>query len=341
MKSIKSPLLLAGTVLLLAALAGAGIAFLGGEESPVGETILVTGGTGADISDSSAVETTKADVDWGSTVEVDGVRYRLNSDLQTVLFLGVDDGSETLPGTAPGEGRRADTIFLLLMDDSNRQIKLLAISRDTIADVDVYDVNGDYAYTAPTHINMQYFYGDSSSRSCFLMKRAVSRLLYGMRMDGCLSLNAKGIVSIVDNLGGLTVTMPDDYTEIDPRYQAGAKLTLTGSETEHLLRHRDTDVHGSNEDRVERQVRLIKALVEKLQSSTSAGKLEDLLDSAGKEVCSDLDAETLKKLVTYRLDPETMTLPGTVAEGTNHDEFHVDEAALRALLIALFYQPIE
>ena len=340
MKSNKSILLLAAAVVLLAILAGVSAALLSREDAPLRNT---SGESSSEIPvpGSTAVPTTEPDEDWGNTVEIDGVMYRLNPELETVLFLGADDGGTAAPGVAPGEGRRADTILVLLLNNREKEIRLLAVSRDTIADVDVYAANGDYAYTAPTHINMQYFYGDSPSRSCFLMKRAVSRLLYGIRMDGCLALNAQGIVTIVDFLGGLAVTMPEDYTQIDPRYQAGASLTLTGEETERLLRFRDTSVHGSNEDRVQRQVRLIKALVEKLRKNTGASRLKELLDAAEGDVCSDLDAETLKKLVSYRLNPETLTLPGIPVEGTNHDEFHVDEAALRKLVIELFYQPVE
>lgn len=331
MKSHKS-LFLAVAVVLIAILIGTGAALLGGGETR--ENVAFTTGAPTPF-------TTEPDVDWDSTIVRGGVTYRLNPALQTILFLGADDGGTSVPGVAPGEGRRADTILLLLLDDQKQEIRLLAISRDTIAEVDVYAANGDYAYTAPTHINMQYFYGDSPTRSCYLMKRTVSRLLFGMRMDGSLALNAKGIITIVDQLGGLTVTIPDDYTEVDPRYLAGARLTLTGKETEHLLRYRDTSTRGSNEDRVERQVRLIKALVNKLQAGTGLRRLEQLLESAGSDVCSDLDAETLKKLVTYHLNPETLTLPGTVVAGDSHDEFHVDNAALQELLIELYYQPVE
>lgn len=331
---------MAAVVVLLAILAGVGAAFLDGGSTRQLHRPSDEATASADPG-ASTPATTAEEVDFSGTVELDGVLYRLNSSLQTILFLGVDDGGGFVPGVAPGEGRRADTIFLLLLDDRSRQIRLVAISRDTITDVDVYQVNGDYAYTAPNHVNMQYYFGDSSTRSCFLMKRTISRLLYGMRIDGCLSLNAEAIVTIVDELGGLTITMPEDYTDIDPRYQAGAELTLNGTETEHLLRYRDLSSHGSNEDRVERQVRLIKALVERLQASMGGERLKQLLESAGDDVCSDLDAETLKKLVSYKLDPQTLTLPGTVVAGEDHDEFHVDESALRRLLIELFYQPVE
>lgn len=330
MKSTKGLWIFAAAVLVLAVLAGGALALWGGGSSrePVP----------ASTEEDHTLET---DPDWGNTVEDGGVTYRLNTDLTTVLFLGTDDGGGDLPGLAPGEGRRADTILLLLLDNKTQQTRLVSISRDTMTEVEVYSQNGDYAYTTDTHLNMQYYYGDSSMRSCYLMKKAVSRLLYGIRIDGCLSLTAQGIVAVVDSLGGLQLTMPEDYTAIDPRYTKGAVLTLTGEEAERLLRYRDITVGGSNESRVERQLRIMETLFETLHGKIGLGRLEQILEEAGDEVYTDLEAETLKKLTSYNLDKTTYSLPGTVVEGEDHDEFHVDDAALRKLLISLFYRPVE
>lgn len=356
MRSTNKLLLVVLLVLLFASLVGAVAALLdrrkvepskpdAARESADGRDLGMQASTRIEstppVASSSSLISTQQDVDWSTTIEQDGKLYQRNDALQTVLFLGVDDGGSALPGLAPGEGRRADTIFLMILDSEQQRIRLLAISRDTITDVDVYNERGERLYTVPTHINMQYFYGDSASRSCYLMKRTVQRLLYDIGVDGYLCLNAQGIITIVDDLGGLTVTMPEDYTDIDLRYQAGVTLTLNGAETERLLRYRDLSVHGSNEDRVERQVRLIRALFGKLQQNTGFRRLQELLDAAGKDVCTDLDAETLKKLVSFCLDSDTVCLPGTVVQGDQHDEFHVDEAALKKLLIELFYEPVQ
>lgn len=330
MKSTKGLWIFAAAVLVLAVLAGGALALWGG-------------GSSREPAPASTQEdhTLETDPDWGSTVEDGGVTYRLNSDLTTILFLGTDDGGGDLPGLAPGEGRRADTILLVLLDNARQETRLVSISRDTMTEVEVYSKNGDYAYTTDTHLNMQYYYGDSPMRSCYLMKKAVSRLLYGIRIDGCLSLTAQGIVSVVDSLGGLKLTMPEDYTAIDPRYTKGAALTLTGEETERLLRYRDITVGGSNETRVERQLRLLETLFETLHGKIGLSRLEQLLEEAGEEIYTDLEAETLKKLTAYKLDETTYSLPGTVVEGQDHDEFHVEDGALRKLVISLFYRPAE
>ena len=315
-------------LLLIAAMAAGAIFAL----ADTGESVLPESETGS--------ETISSEEEWGSTIIENGVTYRLDPALKTVLFLGVDDGgsrSETIAGS----GGRADTVMVLILNDEKKTVTLLSISRDTMTEVDAYGTDGSYAYSSVTHINMQYAYGDSPARSAYLMKKTVSELLYGTRIDGYLSLESKGIREAVDALGGLRLTMPEDYSDIDPKYEKGVDVILSGEETERLLRYRDTRTVGSNETRVERHLRLIEAVFRELGGRIGVTKLREIMDAAGDAISSDLDAETLKKLASYSLEEEVFTLPGTVREGEDHDEFYVDETALRKLLIGLFYKPTE
>lgn len=338
MRSHKSLWIAAAVILLFAAIGGVVAALWKDVPAPTEHRATEPHTASLGTGESTTAET---EAEWGKTIVEDGKIYRLNPNLHAILFLGVDDGNTGTPGVAPGEGRRADTILLLVLNDETKQSTALSVSRDTMTNVEVYEKNGDYAYTGFSHINMQYYFGDSDSRSCYLMKKAVSRLLYGIQIEGCLSLKPDGIVTIVDQLGGLSLTMPADYTDIDPRYTEGASVTLSGAEAERLLRYRDITVSGSNETRAARHLQVVTALFDELHSTTSLNELESLLEAAGDGLYSDLNAQTLKKLLTYHLNSESRSVPGTVVSGENHDEFHVDEAALRSLLIELFYQPVE
>lgn len=51
---------------------------------------------------------------------------------------------------------------------------MIAVNRDTIADVDVYSQPGAYANTIKTQIALQYTYGDGKAKSAQLMEKAVS-----------------------------------------------------------------------------------------------------------------------------------------------------------------------
>lgn len=291
------------------------------------------------ITGPAAGEVTEAET-WGSTLKEDGTTYTRNRDLTTVLFLGVDKLNED-EDIALNNGR-ADTVMLLIMDRSGKTTKLLSVSRDTMIDIDVYDASGDYRYTVKDHINMQYWYGDSVSRSSYLTKKVVSdRLLHGIRIDGVISLTADGLNRLVKEMDGITVTFPNDYTVIDPRYEKGATVTLNGDEAERLFRYRDKTQLGSNESRVQRQLSLVESIFSTVKGKLDADSLEEMLETLGKDFYSDVDADTLNKLLTYDLEEETYTLPGQVVEGEQYDEFYVDEDAFRKLLIGLYYVPLE
>lgn len=313
-------------VLLLAAGAGFAVAKLGHQESVAPET-----------PEGGSYDNT---VDDG-TIEYKGQKYKLNRDIETVLFLGVDYGSEEEEGTRIGTGQRADAIFLFALDNRDKTARVIPISRDTMTMVDAYDDKGNLAYSREMQITLQYSFGDSPGRSCYLMKKAVSNLLYNAKIDSCLSITLEGVNTIVDKIGGLELTMPEDYTYIDPRYEAGATVTLDGPETEHFIRYRDTDVTGSNTDRVKRQSWLIGELFKKLKAAGSSDMIENLMDAADEYIESDVSGETLKKISGYAMDQEMTGLPGEVTEGELHDEFHVDEEALKAMVVDVFYVPVK
>lgn len=275
------------------------------------------------------------------TVTVDGVRYQRRHDLKTILFLGIDNTQlEQAEGDMVGNNGRSDMMMLFLLDPQQKTTKMLTIPRDTYMDLDVYKSNGDFGYTVKMELNMQYSFGNSDTRSCFLTKRKVSELLYGMPITGTLALKMDGIPLIVEELGGITVTLPEDYTYVDPAYQAGAQITLDGPAAEHFVRYRDITVTGTAEQRLGRDTWFVKELFGQLKArGNMAGTIEHLMNTAEDYIVSDVDAEALQMFADYPLLDETYTVPGSVREGDFHDEYVVDEDALQELVLALFYEP--
>ena len=281
----------------------------------------ITSKNGADVTEEET---------WGYNIEQNNVKYEYNTNISSILFLGIDDDTNN-------KGR-SDTIMLLILDKSAKTIKILSISRDTMIDIDVYDIFGEYAYTSTDHLNMQYTFGDSPMKSCFLTKRTVQgRLIHGIRIEGCIALTADGLNKLVDDLGGLTITLPNDYTDIDEAYTEGATIKLDGAQAERLFRYRDTSELGSNEERLNRQLDLSEELFKNLTDKLDKDSITDITDKLGKAFYTDLDADTLNNLKDFTLEEKTYTLPGEVKAGEDHDEFYVDEQELDKLLLDLFY----
>ena len=282
------------------------------------------------------------EVDWEGTVTVDGTTYRRRTDLKTVLFLGVDN-SDTyeFKDDLIGNNGRSDAIMLFLMDTKTGTTDLLTISRDTITEVDVYDGKGELQFSNPMQITLQYSFGNSPKRSCFLTQRTVSELLYGARIDGYFSLTMDGIPVIVDELGGITVTLPEDYSYIDSGYTMGATITLDGTQAERFVRYRDINEFGSNEQRNERQSWFVTELFSQIRNMDDVdGMVDHLLEIADKYIETNLDAETMMRFLHSTLS-QTYKVPGEVRAGEFHNEYYVDEDGLRDLVLQLFYRPVE
>lgn len=281
--------------------------------------------------------------DWNSTISYNGVKYKRRNDLRTVLFLGVDN-TDTSPGAAGalGNNGRADAIMLFILDNTNKTTQVLMISRDTMTEVDIYDGAGNFSFSGQSQINMQYAYGNSAMRSCFLMKRTVSELLYGVRIDYHFALTMDGIATIVDTMGGITLTMPEDFTYIDSRCKAGAVVTFDGAEAERFIRYRDTSDRGSNEQRVERQSWFMHAIFNSMRDGGNmSNTLDEILEAADPYIETNLDGDTIDKLASFNMAPDSMKVPGEVYAGEAHDEYYVDELALQELIINIFYAPEE
>ena len=130
-----------------------------------------------------------------------------------------------------------------------------------------------------------------------------------------------------------------DYSEIDPSYVKGAEISMDGDDFEHFVRWRDTSETGSNDDRMKRQQEAVTGLAEVL-SGYSASRLMELSDSAGNELYSDVSAELLKKIADYGFSGDIEKLPGKTVEGERHDEFYVDESAIKEFIIKNYYKKL-
>ena len=111
------------------------------------------------------------------TLVIDGVQYQRRKDLRTVLFCGVDNTpyeATDLVNMQLSRLGRADTIVLMILNDEARTLQLLEISRDTMVNVELYNVNDILLSTNKMQIALQYLCGSSHRRCQWLMGQRVS-----------------------------------------------------------------------------------------------------------------------------------------------------------------------
>ena len=274
-----------------------------------------------------------------SYITYKGKRYEYNYHLKNMLFIGVDKSQE-MTETEVGQGGQADTLILLSMDRENKTTTLLQIPRDAMTDIDIYDINGEYLSTERGQISLQYAYGDGKKKSCRMMMTSVSELLYEIPIDSYLALGVDGIADITNLMGGVTLTVPEDYTDIDPAFKAGETIVLAGEQAEKYVRYRDVNVSGSNTQRMERQAQFMEALARQMQGKDT-GWYRQLLEGAKEYITMDLSVDEMERMKSYEMKETIEKVPGEVKQGEEHDEFIVDNEKLRDLVIKLFYKPVE
>ncbi len=283
--------------------------------------------------------------DDGRTVTYNGERYRFNENRTNILCIGVDQESLGIDNGVVGTGGQADTLVVLSVDTATGNMDALAISRDTIADIDLFAEDGSFVGTEKTQICLSYAYGDGREQSCETTVRAVSRLLYGIPINTYFAVDLNTIPTINDAVGGVTVTLLSDFrSRYGPYYSQGDIITLTGEDALWYVRARDTDQLASNTDRMARQKQYLAAFAEKVIAATKQDlQLPlNLFQTVSDEAITSLTPSKITFLTTSLVrhaQPLRFTsVAGEVVKGEDgYAEFHVDEKALYEQVLTIFY----
>ena len=279
-------------------------------------------------------------------IEVDGVTYRYNTGITNILYMGVDtESSQESDVESDSSAGQADCVMLLSINRRTMEAQVIAIPRDTMTKIRMYDNSGNYLGKATQHLSLAYAYGDGEDQSCRLVAEALSQLLLDIPIQKYISSDLSSIPEINDLVGGVTVTVPgDDLEYLGSRFREGRTLTLDGETAEQFVRSRNIEEDFSNTGRMERQKVYLMAFLEKLKARAQDdmdGLLSDL-ENMDDLTVSNLTTTDLEQLLTILAGNDLSEdnyhiLEGEDQLGELHDEFYVDEEKLQQLILDLFY----
>ena len=280
-----------------------------------------------------------------NTIQYDGKVYRYNDHLSNYLFLGVDTREKVDTYKNINDAGQADAIFLISYDRAEETIQSILIPRDTMTQIEAFNPAGESLGMTEDHINIQYAMGDGKDKSCQLMKQAVSDLLYGVPIQGYCSMNMDGIPVLTDIIGGVPVTVPDDsLAEINPEFQQGAEVVITGENAEQFVRYRDIKKTQSAIIRMNRQKVFLQAYAKKAQevSKKDSSLISRIYDGVQDYLVTNMSNDIFAKmLAAFSGGTNMVTIPGEGTEGEIYDEYHVNEDQLYELMIQIFYKEVQ
>ena len=280
-------------------------------------------------------------------ISYNGKNYRYNTSIKNYLFLGVDQDGPVVKAKDGISGGQSDAMFLLVADDRNKTLSVIAINRNTMTNVKVYDEDGEYVNTSRLQICLQHGYGDGMRVSCLRSVDAVSELFYNLPISGYLSMNMDALPIINDAIGGVTVEVLDDLenTGKNVSLKKGETVTLTGDDAYVYLRSRDTSVFDSAGERLNRQMQYMTALFAKMKIVTESNpSIFKTINSSIKDyTVSSMDFVKLAEMsADYTFDESHMyTIPGETVQGEVFEEYNVDDPALYEMILDIFYEPVD
>ena len=296
----------------------------------------------------AAAETVWGDLDarFGNvpSIEYEGTTYRLRSRLTTILLAGVDRHGEAEPAAGARSGGQADFLLLLVIDDNRGTVTPLQINRDTMAEITVLNVTGQPSGTRKAQLCLAYSFGDGGAKSCELLSEAVSRYLMDTPINHYFSMGMDGIAAFNDAMGGVEVTLEDDFTAYDPTMTAGKTMVLHGMQAEYYVRQRYAVGEETNASRQVRQQQYMHAAADVLvgRIRENPNFIDTLFDSVETFSVTDMGRGRMLNYAQagarYELLPMAEIGGENVLGENGFMEFHSDERSLIETVIEMFYE---
>lgn len=266
-----------------------------------------------------------------------GEEYSLRNHLQTILLIGTDSTEQYEEKQDVLQDyynyNQADFLVLLVQDTEANTTEVIQLNRDTMTEVPWLDVLGNYGGTEFEQLCLAFNYGDGGRESCLNTVDAVSSLLFDAPIDHYIQVPMSSIPILNNLVGGVPVEIPEDLTNVDPSFVAGATVHLTGEQAEKFVRVRRQLADDTNTARMSRHRIYLESFREQAQKAFDADSefALKLVEKVGEQLQTDLTAQQLSDLMQTldqsRVSP-IRTADGELVKGTEFYEFFVDEASL-------------
>ena len=202
----------------------------------------------------------------------------------TILLMGIDSTDEVLSKNAVANG---DTLILITFNPKTLNATMLSIPRDSYVPI------ACWANKAENKITHAAGYGND----CMIN---TIQNYFGITIDYYAKINFKGLVKLVDAVGGVEVDVPQTLcTDDSSRYATicinPGRQTLNGEQALVFARNRKSLVNGDF-GRAQHQQEIIMALINKMKTITKVSQFTAILDTISNSLDTNL---TTKQILEF------------------------------------------
>lgn len=277
------------------------------------------------------------------TVFRNGVEYFPKQDITVFMLLGIDESGPVSHSGSYNNSGETDLILLAILEQTNAQLRILALNRDTMAQVPMLGVGGKYAGTYFEQLALAHTYGSGLEDSCENTRKAVSGLLDGIQIDYYLSMNMDAVSVLNDAVGGVTVEITEELNRDDPTFPVG-RQRLQGEQALQFVQIRKGVGAQLNQERMQRQQVYLQGFLQAWQENAAqnSSQVLQLYEQIAPYLVTDCSLEVLSdfssRISSYELC-EIVTPAGENRLEKGHHAFYPDQEQLEDLILRLFYAP--
>ena len=203
----------------------------------------------------------------------------------TVLLMGVDSTDEALDKNSTGNG---DALMLITFNPKTLNATILSIPRDSYVYLPNMGTENKITHAA---------WGGTSN-----MINTIERFT-DIDINYYVKINFKGVVKLVDLLGGIKVNVPIDFCEQDSNRNWGdsticldeGEQTLNGEQALALARHRKTLLTGDLQRGTNQQL-VVQGMLNSAKNIKSANQALSILDTLSNNMDTNF---TTKQLLSF------------------------------------------
>ena len=277
------------------------------------------------------------------TIVRDDQEYFPRQDVTVMMVLGIDQYGPVESSHYYRNEGSADSIMLLVFDETAKDYTVLYLNRDTMLNMDVLGVRGEYAGTTYGQLALAHTYGTGLEDSCENVKNTLMNFMHGLTVDYYVAMNMDAIPILNDAVGGVTVHVTDDFSKVNPTITMG-ELTLRGDQVIDYVRTRKDVGDQKNVTRMQRQKEYVdgflNALMEKEQENIEFAV--NLYEQIAPYIVTDCSVNALGGMLDRYAEftlKEVVTPAGENIIEDGHYAFYVDEEKLDELIVQIFYVP--
>lgn len=193
---------------------------------------------------------------------------------RNIAILGIDARADTY-----GTGNRSDNMMIASMNNKTKEIKLASVYRDTFVDIDGHGLD---------KITHAYSYGSAQLALNTLNKNL------DLNIKEFITVNFDAVQNIVNNVGGITMTIDADEVKHISGINAPGTYTLNGEQA--LAYARIRYEAGGDYKRTERMRDVLQAVLDKVKGM-GVGEINSLLDKTLPDVYTNITTSDILGLV--------------------------------------------